>query len=259
MGLSSQSTLWTLILGTVMFLTVFVMCIQFVTPLYSEASKYEAYKVNREKYKGIDLNIYNQTLTFNLSQAEVHRETISGHTIEFLWWQGGYPINSYWYLEIRHVTWELWAGSMISTREYFWLQTETGKGAYGLPARSNILSPKCYDNDTDTSNFVVTCPHLELNVFMSSNTSGYDLPYCLLNGKTVKITLNYELNVEGMSTNIWSILGEILSFQTIKTGNEYTDYFLNALVSVPIYVAIGTIFYRLITGIIPFLSGGGGA
>jgi len=93
---------------------------------------------------------------------------------------------------------------------------------------------------------------------MSSESASYTFPEALRNKALIHVAVDWSYDFTQMGINVWSLLGTILSFQTIKTGIAILDAVLNSIVSIPLWVAIAYLAYRFITGLIPFLSGGGG-
>jgi hypothetical protein len=71
--------------------------------------------------------------------------------------------------------------------------------------------------------------------------------------------LSYEFNATSSSVNMFTLLGQILTFQAPSLGVPgLMGDLLNAIIAIPIYAMSGFIIYKLITGIAPWLSGGSG-
>lgn len=71
--------------------------------------------------------------------------------------------------------------------------------------------------------------------------------------------ISWELNATASSINMFTLLGQILTFQAPTLG--ITGFFgdlMNAMIAIPIYALTGFLIYKLITGIAPWLSGGSG-
>ena len=131
-------------------------------------------------------------------------------------------------------------------------------GNGGFDGFSNSWLMRFYDNTTDTSTFSIRCSHISLRLSMSSESASYTFPEALRNKALIHVAVDWSYDFTQMGINVWSLLGTILSFQTIKTGIAILDAVLNSIVSIPLWVAIAYLAYRFITGLIPFLSGGGG-
>ena len=71
--------------------------------------------------------------------------------------------------------------------------------------------------------------------------------------------LSWELNATASATNMFTLLGQILTFQAPNLGvpSVFGDI-LNAMIAIPIYATCGYLIYKLIAGIAPWLSGGSG-
>jgi hypothetical protein len=71
--------------------------------------------------------------------------------------------------------------------------------------------------------------------------------------------ISYELNATASAINMFTLLGEILTFQAPSLGiSGWLGYLFNQIIAIPIYALSGYLIYKLITGIAPFLSGGSG-
>lgn len=71
--------------------------------------------------------------------------------------------------------------------------------------------------------------------------------------------MSYELNATASAINMFTLLGQILTFSAPTLG--ITGFFgdlMNAMIAIPIYALTGFLIYKLITGIAPWLSGGSG-
>lgn len=72
--------------------------------------------------------------------------------------------------------------------------------------------------------------------------------------------ITYHVNWTMTGTNAFTIVGQLLAFQAPDLGiPDPWGYFLNMVISIPIWAAIGYIVYKIIAGLIPFVSGGSGS
>jgi hypothetical protein len=71
--------------------------------------------------------------------------------------------------------------------------------------------------------------------------------------------ISYEFNATASSVNMFTLLGQILTFQAPALGVPgFLGDLMNAMIAIPIYALSAYIVYKLLTGIAPMLSGGGG-
>jgi hypothetical protein len=120
------------------------------------------------------------------------------------------------------------------------------------------LSPY-YDMASDSYIVTMQCDHVTVHLRIYSNVTTTKVQDAFRTQSPIKIAYDYEVNWSAMGTNVLSIILNVLVGQTIQTGEHFLDLFLNALITVPVDLSLIYVLYRLITGIIPTLSGGGGS
>jgi hypothetical protein len=79
-----------------------------------------------------------------------------------------------------------------------------------------------------------------------------------MNQAPLRVLVSWSYDFASMGVNVWTLLATVLTFQTIQTGMSLLDGVLNSLIGLPLWTAIAYLAYKLITGLIPFLSGGSG-
>jgi hypothetical protein len=247
-----SSSLWSLMLATVMFLAVFVLVSALIPgDAYYPYKEYEKYYPGAEKLSGSDLNMFtshdNFTATFGIQVGNIYEKTYMSldlrlHFILFPR-EGATFIVEHVDARVPIVNWVLWS-------HYFNHADHTDVVLQDLVEH--------YDNLTRSSRIEVICSHATLTCVFKSNVTDESVLLAWQNGSPVQVNIDYEVDFSRMGTNIWSILASVFTFQTIKTGVLVIDLLLNSLISVPTYIASGYILYRLITGLIPTVSGGGG-
>jgi hypothetical protein len=251
-------TLWVLLLSTVMFLASFVM-VNALFPGYLQTGQayrqlYESYVTGRETLRGTDFDVFNQTanqtMTSSLSLTYVKITLIKGIDIRgfYHYFSGSQEKSMFSFIHVTN-TWPFTDIPLISHL----LVKQDGKNNI---LRSDILS--VYDNSTGGSLVKISCEHISIDLVFRPNDTSETLPTALDNGDPINLSFSYQIDFASMGANIWTVLANVLLFQTIKTGQSILDYMLNALVSIPIYTSIGYIIYRIVAGLIPTASGGGG-
>jgi len=236
-----------------MFSVIFVLCVQFALPVYTAQKEYESYEINRDSFSGTDFNSYNASANwaFNWSASGNVRNTLNGHIIEFR--VGAREL--YGAFSIIHVTWEF---SIFQNIETLACSEVKGDSVYDGLTKEQILT-QVYDNASDTAQMTFSCSHITLRVSLSACIANETFKSALLNGHAYHVEVFYDVDFSQMGVGIWNILGSIFAFQAIQTGNLQADLLINSLITIPLYVGFGYVLYRLITGLIPTLSGGGGA
>jgi hypothetical protein len=262
-----NQSLYALLLSTVIFLSVFVLIVRLIP-----AEAYNPLKNYKDNYQPSDygaesINAFSYTSNFTLvfdggwpltptkvwfNDTEIHFTYSSATALTNE--QNAVMIN------INHFQWSWW---IWPTNEAFHSTSApdfdypTGHGS-GTPSFSPKWLMQHYDNKTDTATFSAKCDHITLRFTITSNSTAYTLPDALKNRQPIHFISNWSFDFTAMGANIWSLLGSILTFQSIVTENAMVNVVLNTLISIPIWVSITYILYKLITGLIPFLSGGTG-
>jgi hypothetical protein len=262
-----NQSLYALLLSTVIFLSVFVLVVRLIPPeAYNPLKNYKD-TLNPSDFGAESINQYAYTSNFTLSydsgfilsptkiwfnDTEIHFTYSSASDVSNE--QNATMIN------VNHFQWSWW---IWPTNEAFHSTSapdfdyQTGHGT-GTPSFSPNWLMLHYDNKTDTATFSAKCDHISLKLTFTSNSTGYTLPEALKNRQPIHVISNWSFDFASMGANIWTLLGSILTFQSIVTEVALVNLLLNALISLPVWVSISYILYKLITGLIPFLSGGSG-
>lgn len=255
-NVSNPGTLWILIIGVMVFITVFVSLHSMIPgDLYFPFKDYEdsfvASDVKASKYIG-----FNQTDSFNMTYHAVYNfldKTFGGVKLRF--YQAGRDNPFYGY---RRTFWvETWEFELLGIPLTFSALTEESGDKFltyedlarNFDSSTNEVDPITFKNERIT---------LTLGFSKVSGSSSANVLEAWENEEDITVTVNYELNLNAMGVNIFSVMFNIFTFQTVKTGDLYLDVLLNAIVSVPTITAIFYVMYRLVLGVIPFVSGGGG-
>lgn len=246
-----SSSLWSLMLATVMFLAVFVLVSALIPgDAYLPYKEYEKYYPGAEKLSGSDLNMFtshdNFSASFGQYTANIYEKSYMSLDLRFhfaVFRQGATLIIEHVDARVPFLGWVLWS-------HYFQHEDSMEIVIDDLVGH--------YDNLTQSSKIIATCPHGSLTLTFKSNVTGESVLLAWQNSEPVQVNVDYSVDFSKMGTNIWAILANVFTFQTIKTGETMLDILLNSLISVPTFIASGYILYRLITGLIPTLSGGGG-
>jgi hypothetical protein len=258
-----NTSLYALLLSTVMFLSVFVLVVRLIPP-----EAYNPYKNYKDTYQPSDfgaesINSFSYTANFTLEYKYDFTLVMFNDTeLHFQWYSATLFTNEQnaSMININHFQWSWWIWpthegfKSVSAPDF---DHQSGHGT-GTPSFSPTWLMLHYDNKTDTATFSCKCDHITLKLTVTSNSSGYTLPSALQNLQPIHIISNWNFDFTAMGSNIWGILASVLTFQAIVTENLMVNVVLNSFVSIPVWVSVSYILYRIITGLIPFLSGGGG-
>jgi len=262
--------LYGLLLATVLFVSCFLLFIQILPPeLYNPYKNYHSGSIPTDISSG-DFSIFSYEKNFTLTPSIFKQSfDFNGTTTDWYYTPSilaspytGEPNSTYFI--VYRVHYDLW---IFRNLEAFQSAEKTpfdvhvvGTGIASTPATgfSNLWIMQFYNNQTDTATFSIKSSTLTLRITMSSNSSSYTLPQALSSNAPIRVFSNWSYDFSAMGLNIWTLIGTILTFQTIATGVSILDAVLNSLISLPIWTAIVYLAYRFIAGIIPFASGGGG-
>jgi len=263
-NIEQNQTLYALLLSVVIFLSAFVLFVQLIPPEAYNPYKTYANSFTPSDTSPSDLNIftYYQNITLTINSATT-KAWFNETEVHFEWFDDPFSseVNATVF-SIHHFEWDWW----IIPKDHGFKSTDGDEFDYHFATTGrdeNWFSHKWllrhYDNRTDHATASMTCGHITLKLTFTSNSSSYTLPEALTNEAPIHIIANWEFDFSHMGSNIWSLLGAVLTFQSIVTGITVLDAVLNSLISIPVWTAIVYIFYRIITGMIPTVSGGGGA
>lgn len=243
-----MDSLHSIIITTIGITAIFVIFLGFIPgESYVSFKDYEQTYIRDETVKGSDFNIYNQTDNFNMSSSyDWTLKTYNGLDVRFYY----YNAPGWFVFRVRHVEWVIpWTSIEIL---YHPLRFQDGSEYITV---NKLIDG--YDNETDTSTIKISCPHIDMRLTIASNDSTKTFFEAINEHSSLSLQLNYQIDFSSMAGNIWIILGNLLTFQTIQTGQPFLDIFLNGVVGIPLYISFGYILYKLIAGLIPFVSGGG--
>jgi len=236
MGISINASLWNLILGVMMFSVIFVLCIQFATPVYTAQKQYLAYEVNRDNFRGTDLNSFNgsASLSFNFAQGDSVDKSFSGHSVRIT----SSTLQSFLgAFSVFHITWSFLIWETIEAMQCLEVKGESNFD--GLTVNQILTNTKIYNNSTDTASMTYACDHLTIKFRLSAKDNTTSLKVALQNNLEYHIECFYDLDFSAMGVGIWNILASIFMFQAIQTGNLSADMLLNSLITIPLYVGFG--------------------
>jgi hypothetical protein len=154
--------------------------------------------------------------------------------------------TQHWFLGI----WQYWTSERL---HYTSLKSGTQRGDYVF--KSNLQDDfEIFKNGTAYS---ARCNSgIQVTILYSGNET--DIGDSWDNGQ-LQYMMSWELNATATSINMFTLLGQILTFQAPVLGVPgIFGSILNAIIAIPLYATIGYLIYKFIVGIAPWLSGGSG-
>jgi len=229
------------------FIAVFVIIIGLIPSQFLIAD-YEGRTIDVPDYfEAIDLLFYidtwNQTLDDSGSLQGgyyIYTFVFGGHNLRLLdrvnpqlWMQ------HYWY----------WLFFPTGHHYMKWLNT---KGV----SRGTDLTPSELDSDYTEGNirYRVKCSHFQMDAFFGFNETTYSSPSDAWDNNELALLLAIEFDEATTSINAWSLISMLLFFQLPDV-----HWIINALIAIPLWIAIAYLAFIMILRTIGAVFGGGGA
>jgi hypothetical protein len=116
-----------------------------------------------------------------------------------------------------------------------------------------------WDSTINMSVFSAQCDHISTNIIFEIYNSSYATIADSFNAGFLNYTMSYQMNMSTTGLNAWSVVGSLLTFQAPNVGWTGTGgLIMNSIIAFPVWAMIAYLLYKLITGLIPFMSGGSG-
>lgn len=130
-----------------------------------------------------------------------------------------------------------------------------------LPYNDKMFKPDLVANwnpDKNASIFNVKCDHITSNIIFQPRNSSWTIGESWDQEK-LNFAMSYEVNWNATGVSAWTIVAQLLTFQAPNLGiGGIAGVILNAIIAIPMWSLIAYIVYKIVVGIIPFVSGGGG-
>jgi hypothetical protein len=180
----------------------------------------------------------------------------TGQYLEVLWYSNYLPYGYQDVLEFRHVYktwwWLLWSWTYhdldIYTADNVWLgETVT---------RQQVIDN--WDSEKNATIFYLKCTHIDTTIMFVPTNHTKTIAEAWDAGE-LSYYMTYEVNFDSMGPSAWTIVGQLIGFQSPDLGIPgIFGNIVNMSISFGIWAMIAYSVYKLITGLIPFLSGGSG-
>lgn len=143
--------------------------------------------------------------------------------------------------------------------EYWWI-FETGKHLMEIwnddKSRGDMLSKAEINQDyaNDDLSYTFSCEHFQFDLFFGFDVDTYSDPVDALDHNDLRIMIGVEWDQVSTSLSAWDIIGMLLFFQLPNV-----HWMVNALIAIPIWLAVAYLSFILILRAIGAIFGGGGA
>jgi len=227
----------------------------------------------QEQFEAADLLAYKNTATDNMTYpysslddapSPPQWETSqSGKYLEVIWFEDPNPYFTMHIISLRDVQMEWWG------RDYHALTLKNRQGqpisSYGYSGSvanteiSKAVLVANFEAAFNATYFSGRCEHLMTNILISYNWSEYASIGVAFDAGKLGYSLTYDVDYNATGLNGWNIAASLLSFQAPDIGiGGVGGIIINACVAIPIWALVAYIVFKLIAGIIPFISGGSG-
>jgi hypothetical protein len=212
-----------------------------------------------EKLSAADLMVYantgTDTMIFPYESTDTNKWTMGlpdNEYVQIAWKTRPFPTPTS--VSIWHVK-EYWAG--ISIVDLIIVQN-----SYGIDVtRNGITRSEMVDawvEDIGASIFTASCSHVSLSI-MFEPPEGYSTIGDAWDAGVINYYFTYEWDEEASGHAVVNLIVRLLTFQGIGVGIPgIIGGLVDSLISALLYIAIGWVAYKLIVGLIPFVSGGSG-
>jgi hypothetical protein len=217
----------------------------------------------KQVFSAAQLQVYDLNNATNITYPSSTLFPLTGGQQLEIWWSL-YHSPSYWVksLQIRHLTdmaFGFWIGYHTLTLYFQDGVTPVPLHGSGIPSDIEFEDlDDAYNSTSKSCAFVMKCDHVNAAFILGTAVGDADI-YESWNTGTMQFYLSYSVNWTNTGYNAWSLVGQMLTFQAPDLGIGATGgVIVNSLIAIPLWSLIGYILYKIIAGIIPFISGGSG-
>jgi len=230
------------------FIAVFVILMGLIPSQFLMAD-YEGRTVNVPDYfEALDLLFYVNTMNLTLDDSGslqggfyIYSFDFGGHNLRLL---DKVNPNELW---MQHY----WYWLIFPTAHHYmdWVNRDSTN-------RGNSLSASELDSDYTKGNirYTVKCDDFQMDVFFGFNETTYSTPSEAWQNNELSLLLAIEFDQVNTSINAWSLISMLLFFQLPDV-----HWIINALIAIPLWIAIAYLAFIMLLRTIGAVFGGGGA
>jgi len=211
----------------------------------------------KEKFKTADLTMYSNAVSGNISYGSSKQYDFglpSGQKLE-VWFsqESGYP--TFKALELRHLM-NQFLGAWYDWHRLDWTTKTTGREVKYWVLKDDL--EEAWDSTVNASLFTAHCDHITTSVMIMPYNSSWTIGESWDNGY-LGYVLSYEVDWNATGVSAWTITAQLLTFQVPDLGIPGVGgTIMSYLIAIPVWSLIAYLVYKLVVGLIPFVSGGGG-
>lgn len=166
-----------------------------------------------------------------------------------VWWGTEVPAFGR-YLEYRHVATHWWGNSLVDRGNFRGVETGT-EYTYALTKQDVI------DEEVNNSSaFSGACDHVLASIIIEFNETAYPDIGVAWDSGDLDYSLSYEFNYNSSQLSAFTILGQLLTFETPSLGIDGTGgIVLSGLIAVPFMIMVILLILLLVQSLIPFIKG----
>jgi hypothetical protein len=228
-------------------------------------------KVVTGYFSKANYTLYTSTASGNMSLAAYPYAktgiptTISPDDTLELYWEDGYIASPFGATDIgpvihmNHAT-KQWGGWYISSHQIDFTLSNGKSPSVAPPyiTYDDIVADWNLTGNSDCL-FQGSCAHLTVSLVLAPNNTAYTMMDAWHGYTDIEWYLSYQVNMNGTSMSIWTLLAELFSFQSLNLGmGGLADSMISGCVSAFMFALVVIVIYKITTGLIPWISGGSG-
>jgi len=216
----------------------------------------------KEKFKVADLTMYSNAVSGNISYGSSKQYDFglpSGQKLE-VWFSQESVATASGYVtfkafELRHLMHEI-LGWWYDYHRLDWTIENTGRKVYDWVLKGDL--EEAWNSEVNASVFTAHCDHITTSVLIMPYNSSWTIEESWDNGY-LGYVLSYEVDWNATGVSAWTITAQLLTFQVPDLGIPGVGgTIMSYLIAIPVWSLIAYLVYKLVAGLIPFVSGGGG-
>jgi len=183
-------------------------------------------------------------------------------------WEMGLPAGQYfevWWsesggarmLEFRHTT-NVWWGRAYVSMDIYGIDDQYVQFRKRIFGDTFGTLTDNWSAEANASVFYTRTP-VRSSILLEYNQTAFANWQAAWNAGNISYTLSYEIDWNATGVNAWSLVGQLLTFTAPSLSmTGIGGVILNAVIALPVWSLIAYLVYKIVAGLIPFLSGGGG-
>jgi hypothetical protein len=253
------------LITVVTFLSVFMICAMFIPwgiVIGSQSSEQEGRVIQVPKYfEGIDLQNFAETHVVNLTHGkdlEDYEFKLGGWNVRVEDFGDDHepPYGKWLYIRTQAEWWIFrWDFKYFRWYDKEGVMRSVDNGAVNPFETYHVINYREFDEayrkwGKDGLRWTIKNDYTQMVVYLGWNFTKYATPTDALLAGEFSMLLCINFDKVNTSFNAWNLIGSILFFQMPNVHP-----LLNAIIAIPVWIAIAWLIYILIVKIIPFVGG----